>query len=762
MRRLLLLLAAACCGLLAAGAAAQQGPFTVAEIRITGLDKVEESTVLAFVSFGPGDEISPAELAGTVARLFETGLFRDVEVMREGNVVVIDVSENPIISAIRFEGLAAINEDTLLDLLKGQGIAVGRIFKRGSNEFIESAIRSLYRRQSRFLASARLVTVPLEDGRIDLVVEISEGPQATIREINFHGNEVFTVDELRGFFELKQESFVDSLLDRDVYDPSVLAGDLDRVRREYLNAGYIRFEVLSRDVKVIPDEGAIVIDVFLNEGSQYRFGETFFEIEGDSISEERAMGAVDYEPGQVFADRLVDRTRDSLRRVLRRDGFAFATAEYETAIDDDALVVAITYRLSNDRLAEIRSINFIGNNLTQDLVLRRQLEIVEGETFDIDKLEYSLTRLRRSGYLREVKASERRVGDDQVDIDIEVVEVAQGRLVVGAGYSNSDGVSFAFDFARNNIFGSGNDFALKFETKDSGQDLDLTFREPGITDSGITRLLNLYISDSDGELTSSSAINDLGGRLVYTIPIDREWSWNAGMVAEQSRISNHENLLSSSTLPVIREFVTRYEGEQNSLRLVSGIGYDSRDTAFDTTEGLLFNVNAEYSLPGSDSQYYTTGMRGTYYAPLDDRRLNIISGEFDFKAGGEIGDAIFPYYKRFFISSGQLRGFRTTRLGPVENGSEIGGRFLAHGSVEVLRNLRLFDLDGVRAGAFMDAAGLWEDYDAFIDNSDEMRASVGAVLKIRTPLFPLSFTYAYPVVKEEEDALRRFQFNLGF
>lgn len=762
MRRLLLLLAAACCGLAAAGAAAQQGPFTVAEIRVTGLDKVEESTVLAFVPFGPGDEISPAELAATVARLFETGLFRDVEVMREGAAVVIDVSENPIISAIRFEGLAALNEDTLLDLLKGQGIAVGRIFKRGSNEFIEAAIRSLYRRQSRFLASARLVTVPLEDGRIDLVVEVSEGPQATIREINFHGNEIFATDELRGFFELKQESFVDSLLDRDVYDPSVLAGDLDRIRREYLNAGYIRFEVLSRDVKVIPDEGAIVIDVFLSEGSQYRFGETFFEIEGDSITEERARGAVDYEQGAVFADRQVDRTRDSLRRVLRRDGFAFATAEYETSIDDDQLLVAITYRLSNDRIAEIRSINFLGNNLTQDLVLRRQLEIVEGETFDIDKLEYSLTRLRRSGYLREVKASERRVGDDQVDIDIEVVEVAQGRLVVGAGYSNSDGVSFALDFARNNIFGSGNDFALKFETKDAGEALDLTFREPGITDSGITRLVNLYISDSDGELTSSSAINDIGGRLVYTIPLDREWSWNAGMVAEQSRIANHENLLADSTLPVIRDYVARYGGDQNSLRLVSGVGYDSRDTAFDTTEGLLFSASAEYSLPGSDSQYYTTGLRGTYYAPLDDRRLNIISGEFDFKAGGEVGDAVFPYYRRFFISSGQLRGFRTARLGPVENGSEIGGRFLAHGSVEVLRNLRLFDLDGVRGGAFVDAAGLWEDYDAFIDNTDEMRASVGAVLKIRTPLFPLSFTYAYPVVKEDEDALRRFQFNLGF
>lgn len=760
MKKCLLLLLATL-GLAAPAAAQDSGAaFVVEEIVIEGLDKVEESTVLAFVPFSVGDEVIPAELASAAARLFETGLFRDVEIMRSGGAVIIEVSESPIISAIRFEGLASLNEDEVLDLLQGQGLAVGRIFKRGSNEFIENAVRGLYRRQSRFLAAARVVTVPLEDGRIDLVIEINEGPQATIREINFNGNEVFDDDELRSFFELKQESLVDSLLDRDIYDASVLAGDLDRLRREYLNAGYIRFAILSKDVRVLPDEGAIIIDVFLDEGSQYRFGATSFTIDGDSITEEQAQGVLVYEEGAIFADRDVDRVRDNLRRLLRRDGFAFATVEYETVIDDERQAVDINYRLSNDRIAEIRNINFLGNNLTQDLVLRRQLEIVEGETFDIEKLEYSLTRLRRSGYLREVKADEKRVGEDQVDIDIEVVEVSQGRLLVGAGYSSADGVSFSFDFARNNIFGSGNDFALKLATGSDTKSLDLTFREPGITDSGITRLANLYITDKDGQL-SGNAISDLGGRLVYTIPIDREWSWDAGLVAEQSTINNHETLTTDSALKVTRDFVSRYGGKQNSLRLVAGIGYDSRDTAFDTTEGFLFRTRAEVSAPGSDSKYYTASTSGTYYAPLDDRRLNVLSGEFEIETGGAFGDEIFPYYERFFISSTQLRGFRTAQLGPVEGVTEIGGKFLAHGSVEVLRNLRLFDLDGVRAGVFTDAAGLWDDFDDFTDNTDELRASVGAVLKIRTPLFPLSFTYAYPVVKKDDDALRRFQFNLG-
>ena len=740
----------------------QEAEFVVEDISIVGLDKVEVSTVLAFVGFEKGDTIDDETLAATVARLFESGLFRDVEIMRDGNVVTITIIENPIINAIRFEGLIDLDQDQVLDLLKGQGIGEGRIYKRGNNEFIEKAVRTFYRQTSRYLASASVVTVPLEDGKIDLVVEISEGPQATIQEINFYGNQAFATADLEELFELKAAGLIDSFFDRDIFSQQTLTGDIDRVRRAYLNAGYIRVDIVSTDIRVNPIEGAIIIDIFIDEGAQYKFGETSFVIAGYTVSEEQALALKTYQEGEVFSDRLVESYRESIRRLFRQEGFAFATVDAEPTINDDTLQVDILYVLNDDTLAEVRNINFIGNNLTQDLVLRRQLEIVEGEPFNIDKLEHSLTRLRRSGYLRSVSSKEERVGDDQIDIEIEVVEDSQGTFIVGAGYSNADGVSFGLDFARNNIFGTGNDFSLDLDFKKGSNSLDVGFREPGITDSGITRNLNIYARTNTDSSSAANNISDLGGRLVYTIPINREWSWNAGLVVEQSKIDDYDKLTVTTAIAVKHDYVTKYGEKQESVRFVSGIGYDSRDTAFDTTEGFLFNTNIETSIPPSDTQYYIGSMSGNYYAPLDESRNNIFSGDFLIRTASEFGDNIFPYYKRFYLSSTQLRGFKASKIGPREGNTEIGGKVAINGSFEFIRAVKLFGVEGVRIGLFLDSAGLWNDFEEFSDNTDLFRASGGALLKIRTPVFPLSFSYGYPISKQDADELQRFQFNIGF
>ena len=747
--------------------AQQTEDFTVAEIKLVGLDRVLPGTVLAFVGFDSGDVVDAEVLEATVGRLFDTGLFRDIEVYRDGDTVVINVSENPTINKIRFEGMVNLDPTQVLDLLESQDIANGRVFKRGNAGFIERTVSTFYRQTSRFLATAEVVPVPLEDNRVDLVVDITEGPAAVVERINFHGNQVFAEDDLHELFEIKEAGFINSIFDRDVYTQSGFEGDLDRLRRHYLNAGYIRFVILSTDVQVLPDAGSIEIDIFVSEGAQFRFAEAAFSTTNTTISPAAMQAAVSYQVGTVFSDKEVETTRMALRRLMRQQGHAFATVEVDTRIIDADLEVEVEYTLAAGKVVEVRNIEFIGNNITQDVVLRRQLELLEGETFAIDKLEYSLIRLRRNGYLRDARAFERPAGDDQVDIDIEVDEATRGAFLVGAGYSNTDGLSFKLDFSRNNILGTGNDFAFFVETDGDEHNFNIKLDTPGITDSGISRSVGIFydVTESDSDDANVTDIDTTGIDLTYTIPYDRNWSWRVGAVVEHNRIHDHEVLLNAPTVPSDNRsslYVDRFGDKQQFLRLVAGLGFDSRDRAFDTTEGIKFDALTEVAIPPSDVKYYKVRVRGDYYRPLDDERRSLFFAQSQLRYGNKYGNGIYPYYERFSISSGQLRGFDTSEIGPQGDDVAIAGLAAFNTTFELQRQMRIFGTEGVRGGAFVDIAGLWDPESGEKDEGEGLRSSAGLLLKIRTPVFPFALSYGIPLRKKKDDKLQKFQFRIGF
>lgn len=739
--------------------------FVVGRIELEGLDKISEGTVLAFVAFDRGDTIDEEVLAATVARLFETGLFRDVGIVRDGDVVVIELSENPTIRAIRFEGMEELAEDRVTDILAGQDVAVGRIYKRGDDDFIVQAMKSLYGSQSMFLATAQVVTVPLPNNLVDLVVEINEGARVSIGAITFHGNTVFSDAELRDVFELKESGLIDTFFERDVYSESKLAGDLERIRREYLNQGYVRFDILSYDVALDSDTGALGIDVYLDEGVQYSFGAVTFSDDASDLSEEQLVAAATYAPGEVFADRLVQSYRTALLRLLRQQGHAFARVEPVVAIDDASFAVDVKYVLIPDVVAEVRRINFIGNNLTQDLVLRRQLELVEGETFDIDKLDYSLTRLRRTGFLTSVKANERRVGDDQVDVDIEVEERSQGALSVGAGYSNSDGLSFELNFARNNIFGTGNDFSMRARNEKNRNLLSASYREPNISESGITRNVSFFFSEGSAS-SSSSDIDDtgsIGANLTYEIPIDRNWSWTLGSEVSKNDLNqSFDDPRCPDDYNQACAFVSRYSNSIKTLQLIGGLTYDSRNSAFSPTSGTRWNIVSRLAMPPSDASYYTINSNVVSYLSLDEKERNILIFDANLRYGAATGNHVYPYFRRFYISSGELRGFKASSVGPTADNVNYGGTLVASGSVELERRVNLFGIEGARAGLFIDAAGIYAKSDNTAFVGEGVRTSAGALLKIRTPVLPLAFSYGIPLTKKNTDVFEKFQFSIGF
>ena len=743
--------------------------FEVEAVRILGLERISEGTVYGQVGFGIGDLVDDRVLSQAINRLYATGLFSEIEIGRDDNTVIIELIENPTIRTIRFENMTELDKDKVLALFAGRDIAPGRVFKRGDEEFIRQGVETFYQQVSRFLTSAKVITVPLEDNRVDIVVEVTESEEARITQIRFHGLEAFDEADIKSDLELRDSGLFVSFFDRDQYDETIFLADLERLRTFYANSGYIRFEILSHDVSIDPAGGGIHIDIFVSEGARYLFGDVEVNDAGNFLSQE-IQDSMPFTQGAVFNDELVEEYRNTINNHLRDQGYAFSQTRAATLIDDESLIVNVRYSIIPGAIVQVNEIRFIGNNITSDEVLRQQMELFEGEIYDQDKLDYSLTRLRRTNYILGATANQIPISANEVDIEIVVAEANRGAFLIGVGYSSADKLVFNLNFQRSNIFGSGNDFSASAETGSSKQSLNVNFHQANITDSGISRTTGIFMSKEKPSSVSATdhSFNRYGLRVNYRIPLDRDWSWTAGLEGSKVGINNYSALVGAQPLPATsptdraREYALRYGDSQNNLKASLGLRYDTRDRATATTEGLETDLTFEVALPPTKAKYYKVQAVANYFYPIVKDRTSIlqVSGRLGF--ADEIGNNIYPYYERFFVGAGQLRGFHPSYTGIRDaRGASIGGRVLASWSVETETQLDIFDGQSVRGGVFFDAAGLWEDFSDFSDKLDHTRASVGVVVKIRTPVFPLSFSYAFPISREENDVLQKFQFRIS-
>lgn len=747
-------------------AALAQERFEVSEVEISGLKRIGASTVLGQIGFERGDIIDARIMSQAIGRLYATGLFRDVEVGRSGTTVSIAVTENPTIRTIRFEGMSELDEEKVLELLAGRDIAPGRIFKRGDAEFISEGIETFYEQINYFLTAAQTVTVPLEDNTVDLVVQVTESEKTKVVAIRFHGNVAYAESELLDVLELRTSSLFSGFFDRDAFSDVEFEADLERLRSFYTNAGFIRFEVLSTDISIA--SGGIEIDIFLAEGARYSFAQPEVTAPAAIVDLDEAIALAPFSAGEVFSDQLVENYRASLLSILRDDGYAFAQVEAQTLIDDANLAVVVDVAIDPGQKVIVREINFIGNNITADEVLRMQMEILEGEQFSQDKLEYSLTRLRRTSYILAAQATEIQVAPDLVDLEVEVTETNRGTFLIGFGYSSTEKLSFRVSFQRNNILGTGNDFSINAENSSSKRSLDFDLHQANITDSGISRNFKVYYLDDRPDTTtaSSNSFDRIGGRVAYNIPLNREWSWNAGLDANRTKINNATAITTVGPPPagVTDEavpFIQEYGDSQFNFTSLIGLRYDTRDSANATSRGILAELNLDLALPPGEVSYYKINGTASYFQAISQDKRTVLNVRGRVGITDSIGSDIHPFYERYAIGSGNLRSFKLSSIVIRDRaGKSIGGRVLATGSVETERTLDLFDGQSVRAGLFLDVANLWPELGETAPGHG-LRASAGVQFKIRTPVFPLSFTYGIPLKKQPGDVTENFQFRIG-
>lgn len=754
-------LALLCCALPAAAAQAIDS-FLVKDIRVEGLQRISPGTVFNYLPVKVGDTLSEAVSRDAIRALFKTGFFKDVRLERDGNVLVVQVVERPSIASIRITGTKELSEDDLKKGLKEIGLAEGRVFNRSLLDKVEQELRAQYFSRGYYAVVVRPTVTPLERNRVAIQIDVGEGSVARIRDVNIVGNTIFDDDELLESFEQGPAAWWAVFSSRDKYSKQKLAGDLERLRNYYQDRGYLEFSIDSTQVTITPDKENIHVTVNITEGKRYTV--SGFKLAGKfPVSEEELKALIDLKPGAVFSRRVITETTKKITDRLANDGYAFANVNAVPDVNKEKSEVFFTFFIDPGRRVYVRRINFAGNVATRDEVLRREMRQLEGSWYAADKIQRSRARINRLGLYEDVNVETPAVpgSSDQVDVNVAVKERPSGNLLFGVGYSDTDGVLLSASVNETNLFGTGKQLSLSFDNTSSATNYNLRFVDPYYTPDGVSRGINVYQSEFDAAAADTAAYNSasIGAGMFFGIPLSEDHSLSVGADVEMINIET-----TATSAQVAQEFVATHGSENTMYKTTLGWSYDTLDNPTMPASGSLYRLNGEAAVPGSDIEYYKITYLAGRYWPLSDTVSFKAKAELGYGTGyGDTED--LPFFKNYYAGgSTTVRGYKSRSLGPRDIREPYGP---IGGSRRVLLNSELlFPVPGaakgdksMRMSLFVDAGQVWgsDEHVAL----GELRYSTGLAFNWFSPVGPLTFSYAKPLVDKPGDQHEAFQFTLG-
>ncbi|WP_304639369.1 outer membrane protein assembly factor BamA, partial [Pseudomonas sp.] len=489
--------------------------FRISDIRVNGLQRVSAGSVFSALPLNIGDEATDQRLVESSRALFRTGFFQDIELAREGNVLVITVVERPAISSIELEGNRAIKTEDLMNGLRMAGLAEGEIFQQATLEGVRNELLRQYVAQGRYSADIQAEVVPEPRNRVSLRITIDEGSVASIKHINIVGNTVFDTDDLLNLFELSTTGWFSFFRNDDKYSRERLSGDLERLRSYYLDRGYINMNVTSTQVSITPDKRNVYITVNVNEGEQYTVSDV--RLSGDIVVDESEIrGLLLVEPGQVFSRQVMTSTTELITRRLGNEGYTFANVNGIPEINEQDRTVDVTFFVDPGRRAYVNRINFRGNTKTDDEVLRREMRQMEGGWASTYLIDQSKVRLERLGFFREVDVETVPVpgAEDLIDVNYTVEEQPSGSVTASVGFAQGTGLILGGSISQNNFFGTGNRVSFSANRSEYQTALSFGFLNPYFTVDGVSLGYNAFYRTTDYDRlnvdVSSYAVDSYG------------------------------------------------------------------------------------------------------------------------------------------------------------------------------------------------------------------------------------------------------------
>lgn len=733
-------------------------PFTVRDIRVEGLQRVEAGTVFATLPFRVGDTYSDDKGALSIRNLFALGLFKDVRIEVSGDVLVLIVEERPTVNGIDFTGAREFDKEFLGRMMREIGLLEGRPFDKAVADKAEQEIKRQYLSRSFFATKVTTTATPIDRNRVNLTFAIEEGDLAKIKEIKITGNKAFSESTLLGQFNSDSGSWLSWYTKSNRYSKAKLTADMESLRAYYLSKGYIEYRADSPKVDITPNQDEIVITINVNEGPQYVVSGV--KLEGNYLGKENEFKSlVTVDVGNSFNAEQVSETTRAFTNTFGTFGYAFAKVDVVPLLDRSKGLVTLVYKADPGLRAYVRKINISGNNRTRDEVVRREFRQFESSWYDGDKIRASRDRVDRLGFFTEVQVDTEEVAGapDQVDINLAVTEKPTGNLSFGAGYSSSDKVTFQAGVKQENVFGSGNYLGLDLNTSKLNRQAVITTVDPYFTVDGISRTADVFYRTTRPTTlldTDYRQVNK-GLGLKFGVPFSDIDTVYFGATYDQMDIIDGTNIPNA-----YKAYVTEYGAKTYTVPFSIGWGRDSRDSALAPNSGSLQRLNLEFNVIG-DARYVKGTAQYQKYIPLTKQFTFAFNTQFDWGKG--LSGNTFPVFKNSFGGGlGSVRGFESNTLGPKEEdtGLYIGGPKRLNANLEVLAPLPGLGNDRtLRMYAFLDAGNVFGASDPI--RFSDLRSSVGVGLSWMSPIGPLRISYAKPIKKADTDKLQKIQFQIG-
>jgi len=751
--------------LLAALPAWAVDPFTLRDIRVEGLQRVEPGTVFASLPFRIGEQYNDDKGSSAIRSLFGLGLFSDVRLQINGDVLVVIVEERPTVAGLSFSGIKEFNDEVLRNVLRDIGLTEGRPFDKALADRAEQELKRQYINRSYYAAEVVTTVTPTERNRVDLNFSVTEGEIAKITEIRIVGNQAFSESTLRNLFDLDTGNWLSWYTKSDRYSRAKLNADIETLRSYYLSRGFIDFRIDSTQVAISPDKQGMSVTINITEGDRYVVSSV--ALQGDYLGrEDEFKSLVTLKPGEAYNVEDVTSTTKAFTEFFGAFGYAFAQVEAVPDIDRANKRVAFTLRATPQRRVYVRRIHVEGNNRTRDEIIRREFRQFEASWYDSDRIRLSRDRIDRLGFFTSVELNTEPVpgSPDQVDLTVTVAEKPTGNLTLGAGYSQEEKLSIIAGIRQENVFGTGNYLGLDINTSKFNRQLVLSTVNPYYTPDGVSRAFDAYYRTTrpyDNQEGDYRLVTK-GASVRFGVPFTEVDTVFFGAGLEQTTIEPGDLLPRA-----YEDYAQEFGRTSNTIPLTLGWTRDSRDSSLVPTRGRLLRVNGEMSLWG-DARYAKTNLQVQQYIPLTRQYTLAFNAELGYGKG--LGGRPYPVFKNFFGGGlGSVRGFEGGTLGPTSpvinspNGATInigGNRSLALNAEFITpfpgagndRTLRMF--------GFVDVGNVYGENDLRA-NANDLRASVGIGVSWLSPIGPLRIAFANPVRKFEGDRIQRFQFQIG-
>ncbi len=729
----------------------------IGQIRIEGAQRLEKETVLSYLTLAAGDRADEEKMDASLKALYATGLFADVTLMMEGDTLLLRLVENPIVNRISFEGNDAISKD---DLEKEVQLQPRLVYTLPKVQKDVARLLELYRRSGRFAATVDPKIVKLDQNRVDVIFEIAEGKHTGVRRIKFVGNDHYDEGALRGIVNTQESAWWKFFSSSDFYDPDRTNYDRELLRRFYLNEGYVDFRVVSAVAEMTPDREDFFLTFTVDEGPRYKFGKITIVSDIKGLDGETLREHMLTKEGDWYNADLAEKTIAKLTAALGDKQYAFIDIAPEPDKKTEERIVNLTYHIKPGERVYIGRIDVEGNTRTLDKVVRREMQVAEGDPFSTSKIKRSEQKIKDLGFFEEVKVTPTAGAQpDRSDIKVEVKEKSTGEISMGAGFSSIDGPLGDFSIRERNFLGKGQDARLGATVSGVTKQFDFSFTEPYFLDRDLSAGIDVFHVRSDDQEQSAYNEVNTGFTLRMGYPLSEQLRQVLSYTLRNDTISD----VSSTASRFVRDQV----GESLTSMVSQELTYDVRDSRLSPTEGFMTKLKTDLAGAGGDKRYVRARLTGVqYYSPFDQivfgatAEVGVIEG---FSQDVSIND-------RFFLGGDTLRGFAYAGIGPrdLTNGADdaLGSNSFVRGSIEMTFPTFMPEDLGFKGHLFVDGGVLGKNDEAPLSTelfmSDQtVRGSVGIGVSWQSPFGLVRLDYAEPVLKESYDKVEHIHFSFG-